>query len=313
MGVPGLGASWRASDDKDMPLPGQYPRAEQAAEAAHQAWIMKQSKPKPETKKLPPKTSEEPELLDVPVPEWVRDIEVENVVGAPGRYLVWVGEDRAGYIERRGSSWDAFVLVNEPMAWAVKQVEIGTTRKRAVTSIYVASRLLAFLEASSNLGQARSYSPRRFKKVPSDIFGEAPRTVEESQRTKYHNVMSDTEISGGTKIPIEEIRAIGKKLAEQRVIYGIVTRKSIGAFTRIEEVEERVDQRTAPFEKPIRSEKRDAPRRRRIVSKPDIRKLRKSPLLSPEEKKKLPVVRSKHAYSFAIQGPRGAIGFYEAD
>ena len=301
---------WQASDKNNLPLSNQeHSTAEQAAAVVREAWVAKQSRPKP----APEKLQEEPKLLDVSVPGWVKDIEVENLAGAPERYLVWVGDDRAGYIEKRGSNWDAFVLVKEPAAWAPKQVEIGTTRKRAVTSVYVASRLLAFLEASSNLGQARSYFPKRFKKVPSKVFGEAPHTIEEFQRTKYYNVMSDTEISGGTKIPVEEIRAIGRKLAEQRVLYGIVTRKSIGTFTRVEEVEERVDQRTEPFGRSVPPERRATPQRRRIVAKPDIRKLRKSPLLSPEEKKKLPVVRSKHAYSFAVIGPRGAIGFYEAD
>jgi hypothetical protein len=305
---PGRPKSWQPANERGLPLPGEYRTVEQAAEAAHRAWIAKQSKPRP----APGKAQEEPELLDVSVPEWVKDIEVEGLRTAPDFLDVWVGDDRAGYIEKHGSNWDAFAIVKKPSVWVMKQVEIGTTRKRAVTSVYVAAKMLAFLEASHNIGKGRSGAPRHFRKARSKVFGEAPRTIEDLLRTKYYNVVSDTEISGGTKMPVEEIRAIGRKLAEQRVIYGIVTRKSIGTFTRIEEADERVDQRTEPFEKSIRPEDRDAPRRRRIVSKPDIRKLRKSPMLSAEEKKKLPVVRSKHAYSFAVIGPRGAIGFYEA-
>lgn len=302
---PGGRRRWQPVDDRGMPMPGEYSNADKAAAVVQEAWIAKQSKPKPP--KSVPKPLGEPGLLgvlDITVPEWVKDVEVEAVAGTASRYVVRFGDDRAGFIDQRGRNWDAYVLVKGDR----KQIEIGTTRKRAITSIYVAARVLGFLEESCDLGQVRSYSPRRFKTVKSKIFGEAPRRVEEFQRTKYYNVISDTEISGATKIPIEEVRTIGKKLAEARAIYGIVTRKSIGTFTRVEELEERPDQRDEPWgpSSPIL-------RRRRVVAKPDIKKLRKSPVLTPEEKKKLPVVRSKHAYSFAIIGPRGAIGFYEAD
>jgi len=297
---PGRPKLWQPADERGMPLHGTYPTAERAADAAHQAWVAKQSRPAP----APQRPMEEPELLNLVLPEWVRDIEIENVRGAGNRYLVWSGDDRAGFIEGRGQSWDGYALVKGER----RQIEIGTTRKRAVTSVYVAARVMAFLEQSCELGQGRPYAPRRFKRVASKVFGEAPRTVEEFQRTKYYNVMSDTEISMGTKIPIDEIRSIGRKLAEMGVLYGIVTRKSTETFTRVEKVEERRGQRKEPWGPP-------SPflHRRTVISKPDIRKLRKSPVLTPEEKKKLPIVRSRHAYSFAIVGPRGAIGFYEAD
>jgi len=233
-----------------------------------------------------------PEVLEFTVPEWVQDVEVEAIEGRVDRFVVLVDGVEAGFIDRRGKNWDAFLRVDETRS---RQLEIGTTRKRAITAVYAAFIVLRDVIETVVPGKAQPYSPRQFEWTKPEKHGEAPEKVERFFRAKHSVLRSEHEIASATGIPSSEVAKYAKKLAEMGLIYGIISKQRIATFKRIEErpsVEGR---------------------RRRVVATVDITKMRKSPALTAKQKRELPKVRHERVHSFALSGPKGEIGFYEAD
>jgi hypothetical protein len=297
LGIPGQKKSWQAGDWRDLPMPGAYPTADAAAAAVYAAWI--QNKQSEKAKSRSPKPV--PETLEITIPDWVKNVEVEPMTGGMDRFVVWVDDDKAGFIDRRGKNWDAYFLFKGER----KQLEIGTTRKRAVTAVYCAFKLFENVSAAVTPGKQQHYFPRRYRPLPPPPLKRGqtrdqqgpPRQVEEFYTVLHPFQQTAGQIASATRIPEAEIERYAKKLAEKRVIYGVMTKERIETFKRVESLDP-VSRRGAEG------------RPRRIVSTADIRKLRKSEQLSAEEKKQLPRIRSERAYKFALSGPTGEVGLY---
>jgi len=224
----------------------------------------------------------EPTIIPVKVPDWVTDIEVEPTAEETGereRFVVWIGDNRGGIIEKRGSGYDAYVFTK----WGLKQLEIGSSRKRAIQAVYVAWKILDYLSRQTVRGKKVSYSPRRFKTLPPKKRGQRPRKVEQFRYKRHFIQQSAFAMSHDLGIPEKEIILYGKKLAELRLIYGIVGKEKQTSLTEIERSE-----REIPPWKHFPGETR---KRRTIVQK------------------KLPRVRTKRVYRFAMVGPQGEVGF----
>lgn len=297
LGIPGQRKSWQAGDWRDQPMPGAYPTADAAATVVYDVWIQKKQSERAASKS--PKSV--PDALEITVPDWVKNVEVGAIAGNADRFIVWVDDDKAGYIDRRGKNWDAYFLFGNEK----KQLEIGTTRKRAVTAVYCAFKLLENVSAAVTPGKEQRYSPRRYRPLPPPPLkpGQTkeqqgpPRQVEEFYTTLHPFQQTAGQIAAATKIPKAEVERYAKKLAESRVIYGVMSKERTETFKRVEPL--------APV-----SRRGAVGRTRRIVSTVDIRKLRKSEQLTAEEKRALPRVKSEHGYKFALIGPTGEVGLY---
>ena len=306
LGVFGQKKVWQAGDQRDFPMPGEYATAGAAAEASYKVWAQKKTPEKAKPKLKPKKTDVPFEIMEITVPVWVKNVEVEPVAGSTDRFVVWVDDDKAGFIDRRGHNWDAYFLFKGKKI----QLEIGTTRKRAITAVYCAFLVFQNISEAVEPGQEKSYFPRRFVTMPptplklgqtSEQRQELPQIVEEFYTTMHPFQQTAGQIASATKIPVAEVEQCARKLAKNRIIYGVASRERIGTFRRIEQVEQSPTHSFVPG------------RRRVIVSAPDIKKLRKSGKLTPEEKKLLPRVRHGRVYRFALSGPNGEIGLYESD
>jgi hypothetical protein len=222
----------------------------------------------------------EPTIIDVKVPDWVTDIEVEPAVGRAGeRFIVWIGDDRGGVIERRGSLYDAYINTK----WGTKQLEIGVSRKRAIQAVYVAWKILDYLPRQTTRGKGVSYSPKRFKTLPPKKRGQRPRKVEQFRHKRHFVQKSAFAMSHDLNIPEKEIILYGKKLAEMLLIYGIVGKERQKTSKEVERSE-----KVIPPYKHFPLERR---KRRTIVQK------------------RLPRIRTKRVYRFAMVGPQGEVGF----
>jgi len=237
--------------------------------------------------------------VDFAVPEWVQ-AKVKPVHGNKDLFVIHIGGEEAGVIIRLGHVWDAYARVDETRR---AMVEESTTRKRAISAVYATAVLLDDIRGATTSGRLQQYPIRKFVKLPPKKRGQVPREVERFYRKDYPVLRSESEISSKTGIPVDEVIRYAQKLAEMRIIYGLVAKERIGTFERIKTVPERMAYKHGRYE----------PRKRRIVAAVDIKKMRKSPMLSAEEKKELPRVRHVRVYKFALLGPRGEVGFYEAD
>jgi hypothetical protein len=297
MGIPGQKKAWQAGDWRDLPMPGAYPTADAAATVVYDAWIQKKQSERAASK--PPKSV--PDSLEITVPDWVKNVEVGAIAGNADRFIVWVDDDKAGYIDRRGKNWDAYFLFGDEK----KQLEIGTTRKRAVTAVYCAFKLFENVSAAVTPGKEQHYFPRRYSLLPplplkpgqTEEQQGPPRQVEEFYTTLHPFQQTAGQISAATKIPKAEVERYAKKLAENRVIYGVMSKERTETFKRVESL--------APV-----SRRGAVGRPRRIVSTVDIRKLRKSEQLTAAEKRALPRVKSERGYKFALIGPTGEVGLH---
>ena len=297
MGIPGQKKAWQAGDWRDLPMPGAYPTADAAATVVYDVWIQKKQSERAASKS--PKSV--PDALEITVPDWVKNVEVGAIAGNADRFIVWVDDDKAGYIDRRGKNWDAYFLFGNEK----KQLEIGTTRKRAVTAVYCASKLFENVSDAVTPGKEQHYFPRRYSLLPplplkpgqTEEQQGPPRQVEEFYTTLHPFQQTAGQIAAATKIPKAEVERYAKKLAENRVIYGVMSKERTETFKRVESL--------APV-----SRRGAVGRPRRIVSTVDIRKLRKSEQLTAAEKRALPRVKSERGYKFALIGPTGEVGLY---
>lgn len=285
---------WAAYDEKLMPF-GEFASSKAAANAVYNKWSeIVVSAPKPKT----PTPMPEPTILKVKVPDWITDIEVEpTVFEGRERFIVWVGDDRAGIIERRGHNrYDAYVFTKQ----GLKQLEIGPSRKRAITAVYVSWKILEYLKKQLVRGKGASYSPKRWKTLPPKKRGQRPRRVEVLKYKRYYIQQSAYEMSKDLGIPEKKIILYGKKLAEHFLIYGMPGKEKKKSILKVEKTEREIP----PYKHyPTRK------RKRRIISHPDIEKLRKTGKISEEERKALPSIRQKTIYHFAMVGPQGEVGF----
>ena len=214
----------------------------------------------------------EPTIVQVKVPDWVTDIEVEPTVGKVGeRFIVWIGDDRGGVIEKRGSSYDAYVQTTK----GLKQLEIGVSQKRAIQAVYVSWKILDYLPRQTTRGKGVSYSPRRFKTLPPKKRGQRSRKVEIFRHKQYSVQKSSFTMSNDLNIPEKEIILYGKKLADLRLIYGIVGKERQKFAEKIELLK-----------------KRKIGGKRRVILQ-----------------KQLPRIRTKTSYRFAMVGPQDEVGF----
>jgi len=278
---------WQAFEGTRIdPFREDLPSGKKAAEAVYRRWA---GLPEP----LP-----EPTLVEVTVPDWVKGIEVEPTVGGKGeRYIVWLGDDRAGVIERRARAYDAWVHTRD----GLKQLELRTTRKNAVVAVYVAATILRYLPTQVEFGKQRSYVPKRFKTLPTKR-GQRPRGKEIFYRDRHYSQKTADEISGILNIPEKLIIRYGVKLAEYGLIYAVLGFEQKRSFKRMEKRPERVI--------PPRGHIPGEVRRRRVVERPDIKKLRKSEALTKEQKKSIPMARMQRIYRFAQAGQKGEVGYY---
>lgn len=238
----------------------------------------------------------EPTLVKVKLPDWVTDVEIEPTVGVEGeRFLIWVGDDRAGIIEKRGGRYDAYIFTPR----GDRQLEIGASKKRAVLAVYVSHKLLDYLPRQTVRGKKMSYTPKRYKTLPPKKGQKHPRKVEQLRYKKHFVQQSDYEISKDLEIPEKEVILYGTKLAERYLIYGIKSQRRQKSFKKIDIIGKETP---AP-------DKGRRKRHRREISHPDIEKLRKGGMLSKEERKALPSIRKKTVYYFAMVGPKGEVGF----
>ena len=304
LGIPGQRKVWQAADWRDLPMPGEYRTADAAAAASYEAWVQKKAKPK--------QAEQKSETLDITVPDWVKGVEVESAIGSvQDRFVVWVDDEPAGFIDRRGKNWDAYFIFRGTVETRDLQIEIGTTRKRAIVAVYCAFKLFENVSQAVEPGKQKSYFPRRFVTMPPEPLepGQTleqqrpPQLVEEFYTVFHPFQQTANQIANVTKIPVAEVERYAKKLAEKRIIYGAVSKERVGTFRRIE-----AEDHVIPKHDVVSSQSH----RRRIVSAPDIRKLRRSGQLTPEEKKQLPRVRQERVYKFALTGPNGELGFYES-
>jgi hypothetical protein len=281
---------WAAYEGSQIdPFMEDFSSAKKAAAAVYRRWA---GLPEP----LP-----EPTTVEVAVPSWVKNIEVEPTVGAgENRFIVWVGDDRAGVIERRGRAYDAYFWVGKKKL----QLEIGTTRKRAVTSVYVAHQLMGYLARSFVKGKKRRFVPPKYKTLPKKK-GQRARRVEQFWRMKHYKERSPAEVKADTGIPEKEIVRYGLQLAGRNLIYAVATSEKRTSFQRIEKGAERVIAG--------RGHRPEVRRKRRIVERPDIKKLRKSTQLTTEQKKLLPMMSTKRTYRFAMVGPQGQVGMVKSE
>jgi len=309
IGIPGQKKSWQAADWRDLPMPGEYSTVDAAASAAHAIWTQKKLTEKPK-----PKYEESAlETLEISVPEWVKGVEVESdFESMPGRFGVWVNDEEAGFIDRRGANWDAYFVLSGEAGTRNLQLELGTTRKQAVKAVYCAFVVFQNISLAVDPGRQKSYFPRRYITLPQEPLKrgqvpeqqEAVRQIEDFYTVLHPRLQSAGDIAHDTKIPCSDVIKYARKLAESRMIYGIVAKDAIKSFRRVD-VEKIVT--------PERGYIPESSRRRVIVSLPDIKKLRKSKALTAEEKKQLPRIRQHLVYKFALTGPRGEVGFYKAD
>lgn len=306
--IPGEKKSWQAYDWRDFPIPGKHMTAAAAATAVYESVVLKKVPEKAEPKPVEQKS----ETLDITVPIWVSGVEVESAFGAvQDRFVVWVDDEPAGFIDRRGKNWDAYFIFRGTVETRDLQIEIGTTRKRAIVAVYCAFKLFENVSQAVVQGMQKSYFPKRYVTPPPEPLepGQTTEQQRPSQRieefyTVFHPFQQTaSQIASATKIPVAEVERYAKKLAEKRIIYGAVSKERVGTFRRIE-----AEDHVIPKHDVVSSQSH----RRRIVSAPDIKKLRKSGKLTPEEKKQLPRVRQERVYKFALTGPNGELGFYES-
>jgi hypothetical protein len=302
MGIPGQKKAWQAGDWRDLPMSGGYSTADAAAASVYKVWVQHRQYEKAAAKAAKPA----PDILGITVPDWVKDVEVESASGSmPDRFVVWVGDEAAGYIDRRGKNWDAHFRFESGSGVRSIQLETDTTRKRAVTAVYCAFKLFENVSAAVTPGKEQHYFPRRYSLLPplplkpgqTEEQQGPPRQVEEFYTTLHPFQQTAGQISAATKIPKAEVERYAKKLAENRVIYGVMSKERTETFKRVESL--------APV-----SRRGAAGRPRRIVSTVDIRKLRKSEQLTAAEKRALPRVKSERGYKFALIGPTGEVGLH---
>lgn len=236
------------------------------------------------------------EYVDFTIPEWVK-AKIKPVHGNEDLFVIHVRGEEVGVVIRRGHVWDAYARVDETRR---AMVEMGTTRKRAISAVYATAVLLDDIRGATVSGKAQRYPIREFVTLPPKKRGQKPREVERFYRKDYPVLREASEIASKTGIPVDDVIRYARKLAEMRLIYGVISKERIGTFEHIEEVPERMAYKRGRYE----------PRKRRIVAAADIKKLRKSPMLSSEEKQGLPRVKYVRVFKFALFGQQGEVGFY---
>jgi hypothetical protein len=201
--------NWAAYLGSEMdPFMDEISSANKAAAAVYRKWA---GVPEP----LP-----KPKGLDFTAPKWMKGVEIEPVVKMPNRFIVWIDDDRAGIIDRRGRRWDAYVDIGKERI----QLEIGTSKNTAIKAVYVAKTLDEYLSSAVSYGKKKSYKPARYKRLPPKKRGQPERRVEVFYRRAFYKRKSPAEIQAVTRLPEKEIVKYGIKLAQARIIFGVITK-----------------------------------------------------------------------------------------
>ena len=215
-----------------------------------------------------------------------------------GRFVILLDGHRVGYIEGYGASYKAYAQVRD------KTITVGlsVTKQNAIGAVAAVDTILRFL-----LSQ-REYSE---VSVRSTTYYE----VVETFQVWRPLLVAAKDVADSTGLPLKLVEEIGKLLAQKKLIFGVSGRIKIPGVVRRQEL---IVPTKEEFERGRSRRRRGRKtslehRRRRIVSaQSEAEKLRKSPALSKEEKKTLPRARSILRYSFALYGPDGAVGMFEA-
>ncbi|MHC4298904.1 MAG: hypothetical protein ACYS7Y_16625 [Planctomycetota bacterium] len=228
----------------------------------------------------------------------------------PGEFLLMYGELPIGVIVQDTKGRFRGYVGNKKLLLADK-----TTRKNAIGAVYAASMLFRYLSTQRDYSDVTVRSRLHYAEVHT-VSVWRPR------------LMTANDIADALNIPLPLIIEVGQKLAEKNWIFGVAGKVRIEPTLRQEKVlvpgmtplsddpamRERQEKELARARRQRRRGRKEKieHKRRLVVSSPDVAALRKSPVLTKEEKRSLPRAKSVLRYSFALYGPDGSVGMYEA-
>ena len=257
-----------------------------------------------------PESLEPIQRVSVAKPRYVEDASVWSTP-SPTRLLLMRGDDAIGFIEGAEGSYSGTAYAGDKQVQLVQR----TTRKNAIGVVYAANLLMHYLFSQRDYSAVTVRSSRHYE----DVF---------SIKTWRPKILNAKDIAESLSIPEPLIVEVGIALAKAKRIFGVagkitvqatLTREQLlvpGIPTRSDDpaLAERHQKELARARRQRRRGKKSKieHRRRRVVTTTDVPVLRKSDVLSKEEKKTLPKAKSVTRYSFALYGPDGSTGFFQA-
>jgi hypothetical protein len=258
-----------------------------------------------------PESLEPIQRVSVAKPPFVEDASVWSTP-SPTRLLLMRGDDPIGFIEGAEGSYSGTAYVGDKQVYLVQ----GTTRKNAVGVVYAANLLMHYLFSQRDYSTVTVRSPSHYEEVYN-------------VKTWRPRLLNARDIAETLDIPETLIVEVGITLAKAKRIFGVSGRVTVQATLTREQMlvpgiptrsddpalRERHEKELARARRQRRRGKKSKieHRRRRVVTTTDVPVLRKSDVLSKEEKKALPKAKSVKRYSFALYGPDGSTGFFQAD
>ena len=257
-----------------------------------------------------PESFEPIQQISVAKPAYVEDVSVWSTMN-PTRLLLMRGDDSIGAVEGAEGSYSGSAYVGDKQVFLVQ----NTTRKNAIGVVYAANLLMNYLFSQRDYSSVTVRSSSHYEKVYN-------------VKTWRPKLLNAKDISQELGIPEPVIIEAGVVLAKAKKIFGVSGKVTVQATLTREQIlvpgipargedpalRERHEKELARARRQRRRGKkpRVEHRRRRVVTTADVPVLRKSDVLSKEEKKALPRAKSVTRYSFALYGPDGSTGFFQA-
>jgi len=257
-----------------------------------------------------PESLEPIQRVRVAKPEYVEYADLWSTPN-PTRFILMRGDEAMGFIEGAEGSYSGTAYVGD------KQVHLvwRTTRKNAIGMIYAAYLMMHYLFSQRDHSTVTVRSSRHYEDV-------------HKVKTWRPKILTAQDIAETLGIPEPIIVEVGIELAKAKRIFGVagkitvqatLTRERLlvpGIPTRSDDpaLRDRHEKELALARRRLRRGKKPKieHRRRRVVTTTDVPVLRKSDVLTKEEKKALPKAKSVTRYSFALYGPDGSTGFFQA-
>lgn len=258
-----------------------------------------------------PRSLEPIQRVSVAKPRYVEDASVWSTPN-PMRLLLMRGDDPIGFIEGAEGSYSGTAYVGDKKVQLIQR----TTRKNAIGVVYAANLIVHYLFSQRDYSSVTVRSSRHYEEVYN-------------VKTWRPKLLNAKDIAEALNIPEPLIVEVGIELAKAKRIFGVAGKVTIQATLTREQLlvpgiparsedpalRERHEKELARARRQRRRGRkpRVEHRRRRVVTTTDVPVLRKSEVLSKEEKKALPKARSVTRYSFALYGPDGSTGFFQSD
>lgn len=261
--------------------------------------------------------------LDVAMPPFVKDATLWST-SSPTEFLLTHKKRPIGVIEGAKGRFSGHAFAGDRKV----RVAQNTTRQGAIGAVYAAHKLIVYLSRQRDYSDVTVRSSAHYE----DVFTVGiwrPRLV------------NAKDIADALGIPLKLIVDVGQLLAKAERIFGVSGKVRVEPTLRQEkvlvpgapplgddpvsaddaqrkwraslvELEKRKLAQAKRRERRKRGKTKIEHKRRHVVSDADVSKLRKSEALTKEEKKALPKAKSVVRYSFALYGPDGSVGMYEA-